>query len=155
MIIAGIDPGVSSTGYAVFDGEKLVSHGTIKVPTRKGCKTFSEKLTFIVESLPEYLRIADKVYVEQTFYKFKQTETSHHKFCGVIEITFGSDRTEYIAPTSVKKEVCGSGKTSKEEIQEFVTKEFNVEYESPDEADAIAIAYAGVLREKDNVQKIE
>lgn len=151
MLVLGIDPGITITGWALVKDGELLGSGTIKVPTRKGLKTFSEKLLFILELLglenhtssPSY----DKVYIEQTFYKFKHAETSHHKFCGVMEMFVGSDKVEYIAPTTVKKDITGSGKATKEEVQRWVKKKFKVKFESPDEADAIAIAYAGYLKE--------
>ena len=147
MIVLGIDPGISSTGIAYIKDGQLLHSDTIKVPNRKGIKTFSEKMGFIVHGMIHSEYECDAIYVEQTFYKFKHAETSHHKFCGIVEYLYGSDRVRYIAPTTVKLTVTGSGKGSKEEIQKFVDKKFCTTYDSPDEADAIAIAYAGYLKE--------
>lgn len=151
MLILGVDPGISITGWALIKDGKLMGSGTIKVPSRKNLKTFSQKMLFIIDALGitgNGTSSYDKVYVEQTFYRFKQAETSHHKYCGVVEFLVGTDKVEYIAPTTVKKDITGSGKATKEEIQKWVKKKFRVKLESPDEADAIAIAYAGYLKER-------
>lgn len=59
MRILGIDSSTSSTGYAVLDGSKLISYGTIKTPKKAD---LIDKIIYVEEHLKQIIK-AKKVEV--------------------------------------------------------------------------------------------
>lgn len=150
MIVLGIDPGLNITGWGVIScrGEiSRINSGIIRSSSRD---TVSDKLYGIYCSIEEVISEykPDKVVIENIF--INMNPASSIKLCyarGVVMMLVGKYKIGLIevSPTKVKKTVQGAGRATKMEVkymlQFLVHGGENAQY--VDEADALAIAYAG------------
>jgi crossover junction endodeoxyribonuclease RuvC len=51
-----------------------------------------------------------------------------------------------VVPSTAKKAITGNGKATKEQVREIVKGKFNISNIGEDESDAVAIAYAALLK---------
>ncbi len=146
--IVGVDPGTLVVGYGVVDyrGSRLstTQFGVIRAPRGDH---IAQRLGFIQKELEEIIAQSkpDVVAIEKVFVK-KSIPSAIRigEARGVIMAVaagLGVPVVEY-TPAEVKKSVTGSGRASKEQIQEMVRIIFGLkEIPRPhDAADALAIA---------------
>lgn len=146
--IVGVDPGTLVVGYGVVDyrGSRLstAQFGVIRAPRGDH---IAQRLGFIQKELEEIIARSkpDVVAIEKVFVK-KSIPSAIRigEARGVIMAVaagLGVPVVEY-TPAEVKKSVTGSGRASKEQIQEMVRIIFGLkEIPRPhDAADALAIA---------------
>lgn len=155
MNIISIDPGLSAgtntkphgTGVAVFE------HGVIKAtffirgidaPLKKRMEEVIETINSSIPDWPRY-----KVVIEQSHYQNRNVARTCYMFLGSLEYIFGP--CEYIAPTSVKKLVCGSGKAEKKDIYQTLQQVYShhelfkrIHWQYDDVVDAVAVGYAWI-----------
>ena len=148
MIILGIDPGITSTGYGIIrlqdGGSTLEDCGAIKSKTKEA---FPHRLNAIYEGISRIISTykPDLIAIEDVFYgKNVRATLSIGQARGVAilaSVRAGIEISEY-SPREVKKSVVGSGAASKEQVQ-FMVKEL-LQLEQPpsslDAADALAVA---------------
>jgi crossover junction endodeoxyribonuclease RuvC len=157
MIILGIDPGTSRTGFAV------VSKTPSKIkPLCYGCWDLTgmealEKLSVISKNVsklineysPKYLAI-EKLF----FFKNAKTVMSVSEARGVIMFTAHRKKLDILelTPTEVKQNLIGYGRCGKKEVQRFVQLYLElVEIPKPDDAaDALAICIASIVKKEKN-----
>lgn len=147
MLIMGVDPGSSATGYGVI--EKIgvrsthVTSGAIKV-ARLG--DLSKRLREIYLRLDEVIRAhrPDVLVVESLFHA--RSAQSLMKLCqvrGVILLLgemHAMDIFEY-APAAIKTGLTGYGRAEKDQMVFMVSRILSLpELKSPDQADALAMA---------------
>ena len=148
MIILGIDPGISSTGYGVLRVEEGQS-------TWEGCGTIGQsaatpspqRLNRIYEGICSIIEQyhPDQVAIEDIFYSknIRSTLTiGQARGVAILASVRAGIRISEYAPREVKQAVVGSGAASKEQVQFMVRKLLNLQDKSvqPDAADALAIA---------------
>jgi len=148
LIILGIDPGVTSTGYGILslrDGQpKMEGWGAIR-PKPKA--PFPQRLNRIYEGISEIIDTfrPDLIAIEDVFYgKNIRSTLAIGQARGVAilaSVRAGIDISEY-SPREVKQAVVGSGAASKEQVQFMVEKILGLqEPDLPgDAADALAVA---------------
>ncbi len=149
MRVLGIDCGTEFTGYGIVEQHNdrdlaYLACGTIKLSPRK---PMCERLNQVFESLravigefqPEMVAIEDVFYAVNAKSALKLGQVR-----GVAMLaasSCGLAVAEY-APLSIKSAVVGYGKAEKSQVQQMVTSllRLNAPPESPDAADALAIA---------------
>jgi len=158
--VLGIDCGSEFTGYGLVEQNDrgdlcYVTCGTIKLSTRQ---TLPHRLNQVFETLRKVIAEfqPDDVAIEDVFYAVNvKSALKLGQVRGVAMLaasSCGLQVAEY-APLSIKSAVVGYGKAEKSQVQHMVTVllRLNAPPESPDAADALAIAIchlhtAGTLR---------
>lgn len=148
MIILGLDPGGSYTGYGVievseYSEPKHIAHGVITL-TKK--KSLSSKLLKLSEELGQLMSMysPSEVAIERIF--LGKNADSAFKLghvrgvCMMEAERIGASISEY-APKKIKKIVTGSGSADKEQVRWMVLHLLNQQsVEKDDATDALAIA---------------
>ncbi|NQV08082.1 crossover junction endodeoxyribonuclease RuvC [bacterium] len=148
MFVLGIDPGLSTTGYAVVARERRgirpVAAGAIRTSSRDAIERRLEELhrdliDLIAEHGPAEMAI-ERVFVNNNL----QTATSVGRASGVILLAAaqaGLSVTEY-TPTAIKLAVAGDGRADKAQVQKALVMRLGLDAApSPaDASDALAIA---------------
>ena len=150
MIILGIDPGLTRTGYGVVEknGPKFIykESGIFKV---SGRPPLSERLAFLkgeVDAL--FARISpDRVGVEKIFFsKNVKTALDVAQARGVVlSLVSGRGAAVFeIAPTSVKAAIAGDGHAEKAAVAKMLGLLLNIKTKGmfDDATDALAVAVA-------------
>lgn len=149
MKVLGLDLSLNGSAFAVIDVQDGVGSivDTVLVNNKK-LKTHGEKLVNIAVKLDETIRKHDieAIARERGFTRHNKTTQALFKVVGVVDYVLALHdiySCDEIAPTSVKKELTGNGRASKEEVEQAV-REFIVEkdyvFESDDVSDAVAVA---------------
>lgn len=157
MIILGIDQGLANIGYAVLstdDGVRIVESGIIQ--TEKD-PIFGRRLLLIKEKLLNVIEMycPDLICTENLFCN-KPQKAGRNKSAAIVQTNMATAvifmlGAEYnipiqqFVPISVKKKIAGSGKASKEEVEEAVKNIFGdeIDFKKDHESDAVAIALTG------------
>lgn len=162
MIVLGIDPGVSETGWAVLESAErtpvLVASGIIR--TSAGAP-LPERLVLIHRSVSALLEEhqPDEVAIEEMFFiKVANTIRATLQARGVILLAVGQQGRaihEY-NPRTVKSALTGSGSADKAQMQKVLQKALNLEamLKPDDVADAAAIALCHLRASRMNRMKV-
>lgn len=145
--ILGLDPGLRRTGWGIIDCEgnnlKHVGNGTIKSSEKLGLVErlveLHQGIVQVVNSFKPNLAASEETFVNRNAVSTLKLGVAR----GAVLISpalAGIPVTEY-APNRVKKSIVGGGHASKEQIQMMVERLLpGVEIDSPDSADALAVA---------------
>lgn len=144
MIVLGIDPGVSETGWAVLEDGALRGHGCIKTSPSS---SMPERLVAMHNAITSVISefAPDAVAIEEMFFvKIANTIRMTLQARGVIVLAAaqaGKPVHEY-NPKTVKLTLSGSGSADKLTMQRAIMRSLNMsEPLRPDDvADAAAIA---------------
>ena len=148
MIILGIDPSSTSTGYGFVEvGRRTCTYvdcGCIRPPAKS---SFEDRLVFLYEQLSDMLRDRrpDEIAIESSFYgKDADAAAKLGEARGVIRLAvrLAGIEASYYSPAEVKKAVHGSGQATKEQVQFMVGRLLRLkELPRPlDASDALAVA---------------
>jgi crossover junction endodeoxyribonuclease RuvC len=158
LIILGIDPGTTTTGFGLIDYDghnfRALDYGSIET-TPKASQ--AAKIKQLTSDLAKILKSSkpDQVSVEEIFFsKNVKTGIKVAECRGAIisELTrHGYDVNEY-KPLVIKNNICGYGGADKKNVQKMVQLILNLKQlpEPDDAADALAIAicHANHLKQK-------
>lgn len=149
LVIMGVDPGSSVTGYGLVKTQpgneiSLLDYGTIK--TDSGFQP-EEKLKKIYDGLVKVLRKSspDEFAIEEAFYsKNAKTAMVMGQVRGVAILAAAQAQipvAEY-SPREIKQSIVGSGNASKSQVQFMVKNLLGLKKipEPEDAADALAVA---------------
>jgi len=150
--VLGIDPGLQHTGWAILEGHQgKISHidsGTIHTNAKdlldqRLVLIGREIRAIIINHTPIYAAI-EETYVNKNY--GSSLKLAHARGVGIFAIAeHNISVAEYSAKT-VKKTVCGSGAADKTQIEKMLRLFLpNVVIKSPDQSDAISIAYCHLL----------
>jgi crossover junction endodeoxyribonuclease RuvC len=143
---------MTGTGFALvtFDKGIVIEVKTFFVDNSKFAKYGNGvRLMNIYDALHTLLKSRNNenlwVAIEQGFTKFNVATQSLYRVVGVVELRLAESSIRpptYIAPTSVKKVITGTGKGSKETVQEALMKYLPepMVFNTLDESDAVAVA---------------
>lgn len=159
MIIMGIDPSLSSTGYAVLDGlgtkVKLVTSGNIKSSPKDG--DIDIRINRIMAELVDIVTRTqtDYIVLERPAFGMNNGVRSTQDLAGLYYVILCKlSRMGYLVipvmPAGWKSKVGVKGKNRKEQKQsavDLVERLFGKEVDTNDESDAICIALYGSLLE--------
>ena len=152
MIILGIDPGLSNTGYGLIRYEKkkieLIDYGCVLTYKKD---TFSFRIKKIYYKIKELIEKHNphEVAIEEIFFnKNVRSALTVSKVHGMVAITValtGLELYEY-TPLQIKQATVGNGRAEKYQVQSMVKILLNLsEIPQPDHAaDALAAAICHV-----------
>ncbi len=147
LIVLGLDPSLSCTGWGVIraEGNRLAHLANGQIPTR-AADPLAQRLaslatqleTLIAEHRPD-AAAAEEVFVNQN--PASTLKLSHARGVALMcAARAGLDVGEY-APTLVKKAVVGTGGASKDQVHAMITRLFpGAGIAGPDASDALAVA---------------
>lgn len=157
MLAFGIDPGSRKTGFGAVrvEGSRLihVASGVIRVDEDA---PLSDRLAEIFERLTTLLAEVgpERVFLESVFHhKSAQSALVLGQARGVALLAAARTGRPVgeVSPAEVKKAVTGSGRATKEQVQEMVRVLLGMQDKAPsDAADALAVAVAGAASAKWN-----
>ncbi len=155
MLAFGIDPGSRKTGWGAVrvEGSRLtcVDFGVIKVDDKA---PLHDRLSEIFDRLSEHLgRIEpERVFLESMFHhKSAQSALVLGQARGVALLAAARTTKPVgeVSPAEVKKAVTGSGRATKEQVQEMVRMLLGLPERAPSDAsDALSVAIAGASASK-------
>ena len=150
MIILGLDPGLTRTGYGVVEKKRqgfvYKTSGIFKVT---GQPTLPERLAFLEKEAEKvfWLISPDRVGVEKIFFvKNVKTGLDVAQARGVLLAVAARRGTPVfeIAPTSVKTAIAGNGRAEKAAVAKMLRLLLGIKTKGmlDDETDALAVAVA-------------
>lgn len=159
MTILGLDPGIDRLGWAVLkdvtEGIELAHYGLI---TTDKTKDSAYRLGEIAIDLQELIAThhPDMIFIEKLFFSINaKTAMLIAEVRGVLKATAAIQKIEIreLHPMQLKKKLLGTGKGTKKEMQAAMKSLFNLDgkFKTDDVADAVAIAYIGMLEAKGQI----
>lgn len=157
MKVLGIDPGVARVGYGVLDGMRCVSYGCVETEKTTAGSVRLLQIRREVATLIKTHR-PDIVAVEKLFFqKNVKTAIMVAEARGVILAAAAEARVPVaeFTPLVVKQALTGYGKAEKGQVQRMVKSLLGLrEVPKPDDAaDALAIAYTGLVHKTNNMKQ--
>lgn len=159
MKVLGFDPGIDRLGWAVItEGDTSYSldrFGLITTDkTKDSAFRLAEISTDTIHLMKEFN--PDVVYIEKLFFSVNvKTAMIVSEVRGVLKSIVATEKKilKEIHPMQLKKVITGSGKAKKKDIQQAMISLFNLQekFATDDVADAIAIAYVGILEELQHI----
>ena len=161
MIILGIDPGTTVTGYGIIKYENntftKIASGVINLPSTKPIpirlKVIHQEINKIIE-----LYKPDEFAIETAFYgKNVQSamKISYARGVAILAAVLNNIPASEYSPREIKKSVVGRGSATKEQVG-FMIKSilvFDQKNMKSDETDALAIALCHAFRMKSPTKK--
>lgn len=151
MFVLGIDPGLTTTGYAVVGAGEISAVGVIRTqvgrPIPDRLLEIHRDISALLKEFAPSVMAIEQVFVNRNL----QTALSVVRASGAAMMAAaaaGIPVLEY-TPSQVKAAVAGYGKATKEQVQRMVTLRMGLE-EVPrpaDAADALAIALCHLQNE--------
>lgn len=151
--VAGIDPGLNRTGYAVVDAAqgRILEAGLIQT-TR--ARPLAERLGELAAGLQEVLsdHRVDLIAVEDLFAHYRHPRTAilmgHARGVVLLAAAERGIAVEGLSATTIKKSLTGNGHASKIQVQRAVAATLGLAElpEPSDVADALAIACSAAWR---------
>lgn len=156
MIILGIDPGFTFTGYGILkkEGHKsyLLDHGLLRLPPTKSLQVRIGLFhAFFTQKIVEY-KITDIALETPFLGKNAQNFLKLGYLRGIVYLlsdTHTANLHEF-TPTQVKQAITGFGAASKEQVAHIVLKLFPAMKapEKTDVTDALAVTLCGLWHQK-------
>ena len=140
MYILALDVSLVNTGGSVFDKEGNVIE-VFSVPTsaKDSTQVRLKKIADFFIALKKKYEF-ELVVFEKGFSKFAGATQQIFRVIGVINCLLWKSEQIYIAATTVKKTVSGSGKADKEQVKKAVLKQWkDIEVNNDDESDSLAV----------------
>ena len=156
MIVLGLDPGLSATGYAVLEAgngsltvrESGCARSQSRRPVEERVRAIYDELTDVLSRWQPAVAVLEGLYAD---YRFPRTAIMMGHVRGVICLAAGqaSARVMEVSPAEVKKALTGSGRASKDQIRRAVTRMLGLRTQPQSEhvCDALALALVGLARE--------
>ena len=159
LIIVGIDPGSVKTGFGVIHRQadrrfRVLDYGVIRTKSKTPLPT---RLLQIYQGLDAVLtkHNPDAVAVEQVFVQRHARSAlilGHARGIALVVAELSGASVHEYAATEIKKNVSGSGRATKEQVQHMVTQLLGLQEIPPeDAADALAVALSHAMRREINV----
>jgi len=148
VVVLGIDPSTTSTGFGVVrtDGYavQLIDFGIIKTSWRQ---TLPDRLQIIFNRISEIIQLhhPDEFAIENMFYA-EHTKSAlklgHARGVAILSAKLGGLPIAEYAPREIKLAVVGYGNASKEQVQRSIIQQLNLKDVtiSHDASDALAVA---------------
>lgn len=151
MFVLGIDPGLTTTGYAVVADRNGTTTALVAGVVRTAtADSLAVRLAELHQDLSAVIaeHRPDAVAIEQVFTNRNlQTAVAVGRASGVAILAAaqaGLAVAEY-TPSAVKAAVCGFGNAPKEQVQDMVKRRLGIDGDlAPDAADALALALCHV-----------
>ena len=155
MIVAGIDPGLQRTGYAVLRRARATRVAVVDagIITSDNGLELPQRLVQIAEGLVAVFAEHNPqlVAVEELYARYKHPRTAilmgHARGLVLLAAARRDIPVRNFSATAIKKSLTGNGRASKVQVQRAVqvTLGLREQPDPPDVADAIAVALAACL----------
>ena len=155
MYIYGLDPSLKNSGIVIIDKDtkEIVYVGGIRTDNIKDYKNLPEemrnpkKLRFIYEELIKLTRKypPSVAVIERGFTRFNKSTQVVFRVHGIFNLVFSEVDNIYY-PAKTIRETLYKGNASKEEVADILSKHLNIKFNSDDESDAMAVAYAYLVK---------
>jgi crossover junction endodeoxyribonuclease RuvC len=157
MIILGVDPALSITGYGVIEAKEnkifLIEAGIISTQPKEGLPKRLDKIyravdKLIIDTHPDCM-VLEKIY---SHYRHPVTSYLLGQARGVICLASATENIPLVeyAATRIKKAIVGRGLASKSQVQRMVGNTLNLtnlpKYTDVTDALALAIAHSYIAR---------
>ncbi len=147
--VLGVDPGLTATGYALVAGNsgdfRLLAQGTVR--TRAG-ELLPERLGRIHRTLAQVIETWDpEALALEEVYLARNAPAAMFtvQVCGVVLLLAQGRRIFTYAPRQVKRQICGNGAASKEQVMRMVSHLLGEDLATDHAADAAALALCALL----------
>lgn len=167
MIILGIDQGIASCGYAIVkkegDNYERIKSGVIKTTTNK---TMGGRLQYIMDFIGELIEehSPEQICCEKLF--FNPSSGGRNKSAGMMYTNMSTTllhllsnefniEMESFVPGTVKKQVTGNGRATKETVIDAIDLLFKHNCKTEHEADALSIAVTGIRKRNELQEKAQ
>lgn len=124
--ILALDPGTKKTGYAVFEGEKLIDFGVKVFADRDSAKkNLAEGRAFVLALIRTHR--PHVLAVERSYFSKRHPRTAHlNVYCRQILYTGKRQNLQVkaFAPSTVKKHVTGFGWAHKDLVARMVVRRY-------------------------------
>ncbi|MDP2912847.1 MAG: crossover junction endodeoxyribonuclease RuvC [Candidatus Omnitrophota bacterium] len=147
MLILGIDPGLSATGYGIIENStlKLVEAGVIKTrpntPIQERTRKIFDEISGIIEEHKPAVLVLEKIY---SHYKHPTTAILMGHARAMACLVCGKFNVKLVnyPSTRIKKAITGNGHASKAQVQRMVQTLLKLKTppEPVDISDALAMA---------------
>lgn len=123
--ILAIDPGTRHVGVAVLQGSRLIYHGVMTMPHRRGLPAVRRNTRVLLQELLRDFR-PKVLIVEENSIGGSRARSRLHAVVSETRRIGRRERLEVIATaaSTVKKLVAGNGRASKEEVARAVTRRY-------------------------------
>lgn len=139
MYIWGCDLSLSNTGIAIFDEQGIpVRVFSIETTSKDN---YGVRLKIIGKILQRYKKLypPKEMIIENAFTKFNRATQALYRVRGLVEYIFWDIPQTYLAPTSIKKILTGSGRGEKTDVENSIRKLYpDIKIENNDQSDALA-----------------
>lgn len=153
MIYLALDQALQTTGWAIFDNDKLISHGHFTIPANKPIeirlRNFMRKLIELGQEFDfEYVFFEDiqSQQNKETYKKLAYVQAAIMIWSYFAELSFTILSPSHWRKVLKDKYKISFGKSRKEQksaAQQLVRQQFDIEA-TEDECDAICIGLAGI-----------
>ena len=161
-VILGIDPGLKRIGFGVISRQggsfSFLAAGLLIPETKRALVktqlflTASQHLRKLIQKFKPQLLAIEKIYFGQN----TSSALGVSELRGVLLFLAAEHNlpVQELSPTEIKFLVCGYGRADKQSVRKMVGYNLILptELRSKDAVDALAIALAGCLKEKSNLQ---
>ncbi len=147
MLILGIDPALTQTGWGIISSNKntisFVGCGTIKTDTKQ---SLDLRLHHIYKTISEVINLykPDEIAIEETFVNknpVSSLKLGHARGVLMLSAAIAGLKIFEYASTSIKKTVVGVGRAEKKQVGVMIKYLLpQAVVKSEDEADALAVA---------------
>lgn len=156
MIILGVDPGLTITGFCILEKNgnttNLIAYGSIKSDTKD---LMPNRLKYLFEEINKIITKfkPDALAIEDAFFS-KNVKSAmvlgHARGSIILAAAINNMIIREYAPRKVKLSVCGSGAASKEQVSFMVMKILGLEKQLKpyDISDSIAVGLCFINKEK-------
>ena len=123
--ILAIDPGTKNMGFAFFEGEKLIHYGVKDIQKgRTPHETLKSGREAILRLITGYM--PEVLAIEKTYFGKHKERPIINAFVDEIIAIGKKKRLKVVtyAPNTVKKQTCGDGRASKEEVARVVVSKY-------------------------------
>lgn len=143
-IILGIDPGITATGYAIIQAQRIICLGTIRPQRGDSCRRL-EEICRALEQIIKRFRPSSAALEKAFYHKNASSLARMSEIRGALLLTLLQTNlaiAEY-SPTCVKLTTTGNGRASKAQVRYFVERLYHPRSRrlSHHAIDALAIAY--------------
>ena len=146
MVVLGLDPSLTGTGFSVIDNDKLLFSECYKPKNKTGPKRLIEigcKISEVIDAYkPELICLEGYSFGSRGRALFQIGELG-----GLIRVLLHKTGIKWleITPSQVKKFAAGVGNCGKDIIMQQVYKRWGMEFKTSDEADAFVLAKIGTV----------
>jgi crossover junction endodeoxyribonuclease RuvC len=157
MIILGIDPALSRTGFGIIErnsrGMSLIDAGVVETDARDSLPerllTLYQGISYVVKKFKPYCIVLEKLYAH---YRHPATSYILGQARGIICLISAQENLPFFeyAATRVKKAIIGKGLASKAQVQRMVSSALELKelpkYQDITDALALAIAHSYIFK---------